>query len=243
MFSNGFSITYGHYDAQDLDVKHQVKIKASCKDAGVQIIQKFVRKEPENRRDSLRSSLTEENAQPRIQTETHDVIYKMRERQNFADDDDLMTIDLLFGNQNIKESMISKLESTADFVDQELAFKFRPITSLYRVELTEFFFDFLDMKEGVADEVKLRALEEYEKLREAITLQNVFENHNQITSRFKLRVELDSSQILLPIHAHREGKAASKSSRPRSRKRDEVEEAWIINTGNMLITNEKSGSG
>lgn len=98
------------------------------------------------------------------------MIYKRSEKEGFQDDDDLMTIDLLFGNQNIKETMISKLESTADFVDQELNFKFRPITCLYRVEFAEFFSDFLEMKEGVADEVKLRALEEYEKLREAITL-------------------------------------------------------------------------
>ena len=120
MFSNGFSITYGHYDAQDLDVKHQVKIQACCKDAGVQIIQKFVRKDHENKgHDSLVSQQTDENAQPRIQTEIHDVIYKMKQKSNFDDIDsnDLMTIDLLFGNQNIKESMISKLESTADFVD------------------------------------------------------------------------------------------------------------------------------
>ena len=43
----------------------------------------------------------------------------MKQKSNFDDIDsnDLMTIDLLFGNQNIKESMISKLESTADFID------------------------------------------------------------------------------------------------------------------------------
>jgi len=56
-----------------------------------------------------------------------------------------------------------------------------------------FFSTFFEMREGVADEVKLRALEEYEKIREAITLQNVFENHNQIQSNFKLKVECDSS--------------------------------------------------
>ena len=95
-------------------------------------------------------------------------------------DKDLMTIDLLFGNQNIKESMISKMESTSDFVDQELNFKFRPMTSLYRKEFMEFFLKFFEMNEEVNDEVKLRALEEYEKLREAMSLQNVFEGHNQI---------------------------------------------------------------
>jgi len=110
-----------------------------------------------------------------------------------------MTIELLFGNQNIKESMISKMLSTSDFVDQELNFKFRPMTCLYRTEFMEFFMKFFEMDEEVNDEVKLRALEEYEKLREAISLQNVFEGHNQIQSNFKLKIELDSSKILFPI--------------------------------------------
>jgi hypothetical protein len=48
--------------------------------------------------------------------------------------------------------------------------KFRPITILYRKEFAEFFTNFFEIKEGVTDEVKLRALEEYEKIREAITL-------------------------------------------------------------------------
>jgi hypothetical protein len=81
-----------------------------------------------------------------------------------------MTIELLFGNQNIKESMISKMLSTSDFVDQELNFKFRPMTCLYRTEFMEFFMKFFEMNDEVNDEVKLRALEEYEKLREAISL-------------------------------------------------------------------------
>ena len=67
--------------------------------------------------------------------------------------------------------------------------------------------------------MKLRALEEYEKWREAVSLQNVFENHNMISSNFKLRVELDSSKIILPINHQGEG--------------------WIINTGNMVICNNR----
>ena len=79
----------------------------------------------------------------------------------------------------------------------------------------------------VNDEVKLRALEEYEKIREAISLQNVFENHNQIKSNFKLRLECDSSQVILPILPVEQSK------------KREVDEAWIIDTGNLVLSNEK----
>lgn len=204
MFSTDCKVEYKHYDAQDLKNEHQIKVHASCKDMGVQVIQRF--RQPGASQVSGKSEGGMEN---NIQTEVHDVIYKMKEdsdpeRRDFIvelgslpslkqlkdrrgndahtdkKDKDLMTIDLLFGNQNIKESMISKMESTSDFVDQELNFKFRPMTSLYRKEFMEFFLKFFEMNEEVNDEVKLRALEEYEKLREAMSLQNVFEGHNQI---------------------------------------------------------------
>lgn len=76
--------------------------------------------------------------------------------------------------------MISKLQSTDNFVDQEINFRFRPITCIYRQEFIRFLIGFLRIKDGlINDEVKLRALEEYEKLRQSVSLQNVFEN-NQI---------------------------------------------------------------
>ena len=62
--------------------------------------------------------------------------------------------------------MISKLQSTDSFVDWEIKFRFRPITYIYRQEFMRFLTSFLRIKDGlINDEVKLRALEEYEKLR------------------------------------------------------------------------------
>jgi hypothetical protein len=66
MFSNGFSINYSHFDAQDLDVKHQVKINASCKEAGVQIIQKFVSEANDGGRESYVASNSDESEQTKI---------------------------------------------------------------------------------------------------------------------------------------------------------------------------------
>ena len=42
MFSKDFIIEYEHFDAQDLNLKHQIKINASCLDIGVNFIQKFL---------------------------------------------------------------------------------------------------------------------------------------------------------------------------------------------------------
>ena len=142
-----------------------------------------------------------------------------------------MTIELLFGNQNIKEDRISKMKSTSDFVDQELNFKFRPITCLFRKEFMHLFGKFFEMNEDINDETKMLALEEYEKLREAMTLQNVFEGHNQIQSNFKLKIEVDSSKILLPLC--RESPVSSRLMNI------QFNEAWVFNTGNLVITNDK----
>jgi len=56
---------------------------------------------------------------------------------------DLMFIELLFGNQNIKEDKISRLESTSDFIDQELNFKFRPMSCIFRKEFLDLVYSFL----------------------------------------------------------------------------------------------------
>lgn len=38
MFSDKFQIEYNHFDAQNLDLKNQVKINATCQDLGVQFL-------------------------------------------------------------------------------------------------------------------------------------------------------------------------------------------------------------
>lgn len=137
--------------------------------------------------------------------------------------EDIMKIEINFGNQNIKESQISNMESTEDFVDAELSFKFLPIVFIYRQEFVQLINKFLEINQCISDNVKLRALEIQEQMMENLSLQNVFDN--QIQSVQKIRVQLDSSKIILPIN----NKVYSKGH-----------DCWIIDTGNMIITNEKN---
>lgn len=120
--------------------------------------------------------------------------------------------------------MITEMQSTSEFIDHDIEFKFRPITYLYRQEFADFFVKFLEMKETVADEVRLRAIEEIEKLKDKMSVNYVYENQASIQSRMNLKVKIDSSKIILPIQ----------KSGPVS------EEAWIIDTGNMLIFNDEN---
>jgi hypothetical protein len=53
----------------------------------------------------------------------------------------------------------------SEFVDQELTVEMRAIYFEYRKEYIEFFITFFESNEEIKDEVKLRALEEYEKLK------------------------------------------------------------------------------
>ena len=80
------------------------------------------------------------------------------------------------------------------------------------------------MKETVADDVRLRAIEEIEKLKDKMSVNYVYENQASIQSRTNLKIQIDSSKIILPIQ---------KSGPVR-------EEAWIIDTGNMLVFNEEN---
>jgi hypothetical protein len=77
MFSTDFKIEYNHFDAQDTKNEHQIKMHASCKDMGVQVIQRFM--QPGASQVSERS---EDGSKMNIQTEVHDVIYKMSDDKN-----------------------------------------------------------------------------------------------------------------------------------------------------------------
>jgi len=91
-----------------------------------------------------------------------------------------MTLELLFGNQNIKEDRISQMKSVSGFLDQELSFQFRPMTCMFRKEYMAIIQEFFEMDIEIDSKTKLMAQEEYEKLREALSLQNMFEAQSQI---------------------------------------------------------------
>jgi len=103
-------------------------------------------------------------------------------RENYGDDlslkstsRDQLLIELMFGNQNIKEDRISKMKTTRDFIDKELTFKFRPITCMFRNKFMDLIWDFFDMDDCLNTQTKLKALDELEKIREKLSLQNMFE--------------------------------------------------------------------
>ena len=55
----------------------------------------------------------------------------------------------------------------------------RSIFFEYRKEYIEFFMTFFSSGDEIKDEVKLRALEEYEKLKEATSIKNVLEQQKK----------------------------------------------------------------
>jgi len=77
----------------------------------------------------------------------------------------------LIANQKIKGLKKDK----SDFVDQDLNVEMRAIYFEYRKEYIEFFITFFQSNDEVKDEVKLRAIEEYEKLKEATSIKNMIE--------------------------------------------------------------------
>lgn len=66
--------------------------------------------------------------------------------------------------------MIAKLDyqSTHDFLDYSVAVSFKPVTLTYSLELQAFLREFGRVENKLTNEVRLRALEEYEKLRKSV---------------------------------------------------------------------------
>ena len=141
MYSRNFVIKYDHFDAKDLRNANQVEIGAKCDDVGVLM-----------------------RSQERQQLIMHKSKLAVRDQQ------ELLDISVHFGNQNIKEAMIARLDyqRTADFVDQAVTLRFRPVTLIYSLEFMAFLSKFCQIKSGIDDEVRLRALEEYEKIRMSV---------------------------------------------------------------------------
>jgi hypothetical protein len=189
-----FVIHYSHYDSKDARNKDQIVVEASCADAGVRLV------------DGDRS---EELAQ--------------RSAEGLGGE--LLTIGLRFGNQRIKEALIAKLDhqKVAEFVDQAVSLRFKPVTLTYSRRAVAFLSKFAHVEAGLNEEVRLRALEEYEKLRVSVMKMNEKEMQSLSAPEHNLRlqVQLESSQLILPI---RDGA-------------DSDHERWVVNTGNLVLTN------
>ena len=59
--------------------------------------------------------------------------------------------------------------------------------------------DYLDMEDSINAETKLKAIEEFERIKEKLSLEQMV--HDQIQSNFKMVIEIDSSQLIIPIEA------------------------------------------
>ena len=70
----------------------------------------------------------------------------------------------------------------------------------YRKEYIEFFITFFSSSEEFKDEMKLKALEEYERLRDAVSLASVLEAREKMETTFKVKVELQNSIAIFPIY-------------------------------------------
>ena len=62
-----------------------------------------------------------------------------------------------------------------DFTDQNLNVKIGSIYFQYRKEYIEFFMTFFKSNQEIQDELKLKALEEYEKLRDKVSVKNMLD--------------------------------------------------------------------
>ena len=76
------------------------------------------------------------------------------------------------------------------------------MTCMYRKEYMQIISEFFEMDIALDAKTKLKAQDEYEKLRDALSLQNMFEAQSQIQSNTKFRIECGGSSIILPIVIH-----------------------------------------
>jgi hypothetical protein len=91
-------------------------------------------------------------------------------------------------------------KEAGEWVDQLLDIQLDAIFIEYRKEYTEFFISFFSSEDEIKDEVKLKLLDDYESLREMVSIQNVIEVRERMTSNFKINVRLKNSKGIVPIY-------------------------------------------
>lgn len=211
-FTKDLRIKYGHFDDDDIRNHNQGELQASVGDFGLTYVEQY-----------------KEDGE--IKTNNRRVLWKRD-----AAEPNFINVNLEIANAKLKPANPSS--GTSNFLDQSLDLKMRAIFFEYRKEYIEFFMTFFSSKEEFKDELKLKALEEYEKLRDAVSLQNVLESREKIESTFRVKVELQNSITLLPIYRTIE---EAEYEQPLDHLMDITNKScWVLETGDLRFTNGKN---
>lgn len=124
----------------------------------------------------------------------------------------------------------------------------RAIYFEYRKEYIEFFITFFTSEEAVKDELKLKALEEYEKLREAVSVAALLEQREKMTSTLHLSLEVENIVALFPIYGYKgdamqeREKVQEKPLSPNYLFDMTSKPTWIAVTGPVRLGNYEDGA-
>lgn len=180
--TRGLNIEFKHYDADNAKNELELEAEVRVADLNVTYVQEV------NAADN--SKLIQKR---------HKVVW----RRN--DDKDLVDVSFVGINKKLKElkKAESPLGKSADQPDQVLNARLQGIYFEYRKEYIEFFMTFFTAEEAIKDELKLKAMEEYEKLREAVSVAALLEQREKMASSLQLNVELEPAVALFPIFGHK----------------------------------------
>ena len=103
---------------------------------------------------------------------------------------------------------------------------------------------FFSSGDEIKDEVKLRALEEYEKLKEATSIKNVLEQQKKQEQVFKINVHLENSIAIFPFYNSLVDESYLKSNAVFGSQLIDITQrnAFIASTGDVYFHNESKNT-
>ena len=116
----------------------------------------------------------------------------------------------------------------------------RAIYFEYRKEYIEFFMTFFPSDDEVKDGVKLRAIEEYERLKEATNVKNMLEQQKAIEQVFKINVHLEDSKAIFPFYKSLSDETLQKANAIDGSSLQDItnSNAFIASTGDVYFNND-----
>lgn len=148
---------------------------------------------------------------------------------------------MIMANKKLKQAMADKDKENIDNIDQELTVRMGSIIFEYRKEYIEFFMSFFKSDQEIQDELKLKALEEYEKMKKQIDIKVTIEKVNKIESIMQVNVFLDNSRLQMPIYNTIEEKFMNEEITQVQNQLIDINDksAWILETGQIKMNNLK----
>lgn len=214
------------FDAENIKNTNSAELRVTLADLGVNFIQKYEAETAPPRRLPLLAALFQPART--VVTKEHKVLWSQQ-----SEESQLLVVALDVANRKLR----TLSANVAEWVDFRLDVVLQTLYAEYRKEYVEFFVSFFSSGDELKDEVRLKLVDDYESLRDKLSVQNVVETTSSMESNCKVMVRLQNAVVFFPIY-NSITETPGDHARVSTRLVDvAAKSACVVETGDVSFTN------